>query len=117
MIANKKPGKAGWLAAISLIMAPATLAQDATRQSDPADDQPLPDELAERADLQKLLASAIAALPPTYGEVVALRYAGDRSFAEIAEILDCDEGAARVRFHRAKGLLRHQLRVLLEANP
>jgi RNA polymerase sigma-70 factor (ECF subfamily) len=90
---------------------------EATHQSDPADDEPLPDELAERADLQRLLASAIAALPPTYGEVVALRYAGDRSFAEIAEILDCDEGAARVRFHRAKGLLRHQLRVLLEANP
>jgi RNA polymerase sigma-70 factor (ECF subfamily) len=81
---------------------------------DDADDEPLPDELAERADLQRLLSSAIAALPPAYGEVVALRYAGDRSFAEIAAILDCDEGAARVRFHRAKGLLRRQLRALLE---
>ena len=40
----------------------------------------------------------------------ALRYAGDRSFAEIAIILDCDEGAARVRFHRAKALLRRHLR-------
>jgi|SRR5579864_444737 len=79
-------------------------------QFEPADDEPLPDELAERADLQQLLARAIAALPPAYSEVVALRYAGDRSFAEIAEILDCDEGAARVRFHRAKALLRRQLR-------
>ena len=83
-------------------------------QFEPADDEPLPDELAERADLQQLLARAIAALPPAYGEVVALRYAGDRSFAEIAEILNCDEGAARVRFHRAKGLLRRQLRALAE---
>jgi RNA polymerase sigma-70 factor (ECF subfamily) len=82
---------------------------------EPADDEPLPDELAERADLQRLLASAIASLPPTYSEVVALRYAGDRSFAEIAQILDCDEGAARVRFHRAKGLLRRHLRALVEA--
>ncbi len=82
---------------------------------EPADDEPLPEELAERADLQRLLSSAIAALPPAYSEVVALRYAGDRSFAEIAEILDCDEGAARVRFHRAKGLLRRQLRALVEA--
>jgi RNA polymerase sigma-70 factor (ECF subfamily) len=82
---------------------------------EPADDEPLPDELAERADLQRLLASAIASLPPAYGEVVALRYASDRSFAEIAQILDCDEGAARVRFHRAKGLLRRQLRALVEA--
>jgi RNA polymerase sigma-70 factor (ECF subfamily) len=86
-----------------------------TLQIEPTDDDPLPDELAERADLQRLLASAIAALPPSYSEVVALRYAGDRSFAEIAMILDCDEGAARVRFHRAKALLRRQLRSLVEA--
>lgn len=82
-------------------------------QYEPADDEPLPDELAERADLQQLLSRAIAALPPVYSEVVALRYAGDRSFAEIAEILDCDEGAARVRFHRAKALLRRQLHALV----
>ena len=79
-----------------------------------ADDDPLPDELAERADLQRLLSSAISQLPPAYAEVVALRYAGDRSFAEIAVILDCDEGAARVRFHRAKSLLRRSLRGLAE---
>jgi RNA polymerase sigma-70 factor (ECF subfamily) len=88
---------------------------ESTLQIEPTDDDPLPDELAERADLQRLLASAIAALPPSYSEVVALRYAGDRSFAEIAMILDCDEGAARVRFHRAKALLRRQLRSLVEA--
>jgi RNA polymerase sigma-70 factor, ECF subfamily len=77
---------------------------------EPPDDDPLPDEMAERADLQRLLSAAIAELPPAYAEVVALRYAGDRSFAEIALILDVDEGAARVRFHRAKGLLRRNLR-------
>jgi RNA polymerase sigma-70 factor, ECF subfamily len=85
---------------------------DGAYELDPADDEPLPDELAERADLQRLLATAIAALPPAYSEVVSLRYAGDRSFAEIAAILDCDEGAARVRFHRAKALLRRHLRAI-----
>ena len=78
--------------------------------SEPIDEDPLPDEIAERADLQRLLSEAIAQLPPTYAEVVALRYAADRSFAEIGVILDCDEGAARVRFHRAKSLLRRYLR-------
>jgi RNA polymerase sigma-70 factor (ECF subfamily) len=87
---------------------------ESTLQLEPTDDEPLPDELAERADLQRLLSSAISALPPAYAEVVALRYAGDRSFAEIAEILACDEGAARVRFHRAKALLRRHLRGLVE---
>jgi RNA polymerase sigma-70 factor (ECF subfamily) len=87
-------------------------AGDGLPSFEPADDEPLPDEMAERADLQRLLARAIDTLPPAYAEVVALRYAGDRSFAEIAQILNCDEGAARVRFHRAKALLRRQLRAL-----
>jgi RNA polymerase sigma-70 factor (ECF subfamily) len=78
--------------------------------ADPADESPLPEEIFERADLQRVLSSAIAELPPAYAEVVALRYASDRSFAEIAAILECDEGAARVRFHRAKALLRRHLR-------
>jgi len=86
---------------------------ESTLLLDPIDDEPLPDELAERADLQRVLSKAISALPPAYAEVVALRYAGDRSFAEIAVILDCDEGAARVRFHRAKSLLRRELRAVV----
>lgn len=85
-------------------------ANDGPVPMEPADEEPLPEELAERADLQRLLTSAIAALPPAYAEVVSLRYAGERSFAEIAQILDCDEGTARVRFHRAKTLLRRHLR-------
>jgi RNA polymerase sigma-70 factor (ECF subfamily) len=76
---------------------------------EPADEDPLPEVLAERADLQRLLADAIAALPPAYAEVVALRYAADQSFGEIAEILGESEGGVRVRFHRAKLLLRRRL--------
>ena len=87
---------------------------DAVVQLEPLDTDPLPDELVERADLQQILSSAIAGLPPAYAEVVALRYAGDRSVAEIAVILECDEGAARVRFHRAKALLRRYLRLHLD---
>jgi RNA polymerase sigma-70 factor (ECF subfamily) len=98
---------------------PLTVTDDADNSLhalEPADDEPLPDELAERADLQRLLTRAIAALPPTYSEVVALRYAGDRSFAEIAQILECDEGAARVRFHRAKAVLRRELHSLIDGS-
>jgi RNA polymerase sigma-70 factor (ECF subfamily) len=91
-----------------------TTAESAPAGLEPTADDPLPDELAERADLQRLLSSAIADLPPAYGEVVALRYAADRSFAEIAAILDCDEGTARVRFHRAKAMLRQSLRSRLD---
>ena len=43
-------------------------------------------------------------------QIVVYRGLEERSFAEIAAILDCDEGTARVRFHRAKTLLRQHLR-------
>lgn len=73
------------------------------------DPEPLPEELAERADLQRLLHDAIAALPPKYRQVVALRYSADLSFAEIAEALGLPENTVKTHFHRAKALLRAHL--------
>lgn len=68
------------------------------------------DALAERGDLQRVLAEAIAALPPKYREVVALRYEGDLTFAEIAETLGIPENSAKTLFQRAKAMLRVGLR-------
>ena len=50
--------------------------------------------MAERADLQHLLGEAIRRLPAHYREVVALRYAGDLPFAEVAETLGIPENTA-----------------------
>jgi RNA polymerase sigma-70 factor (ECF subfamily) len=78
-----------------------------------ADADPLPEEVAERGDLQQLLSSAIRRLPDRYREVVALRYTSDMTFAEIAETLGVPENTARIHFHRAKALLWAALRDLL----
>jgi RNA polymerase sigma-70 factor (ECF subfamily) len=78
-----------------------------------ADADPLPEELVERADLQQLLAAAIARLPARYREVVALRYTTDLTFGEVAEALGIPENTAKIHFHRAKALLRETLRGLL----
>lgn len=78
-----------------------------------ADPGPLPEELAERADLQQLLAAAIARLPPRYREVVALRYTTDLTFAELGAALGVPENTAKIHFHRAKSQLRQELRDLL----
>jgi RNA polymerase sigma-70 factor, ECF subfamily len=94
---------------------PLELPGDDDAPFDPADAEPLPEQLVERADLQRVLQAAIEQLPLPYAEVVALRYAADRSFAEIGAIVDCDEVAARVRFHRAKALLRRYLQHKLDA--
>jgi RNA polymerase sigma-70 factor (ECF subfamily) len=74
------------------------------------DDQPLPEELAERADLRDILQAAIAALPPRYRAVVALRYDTDLTFAEIGTVLDLPENTVKTHFQRAKALLRARLR-------
>ncbi len=73
------------------------------------DTAPLPDELAERADLQELLLGAIGALPERYRAVVALRYSTDLTFAEIGGVLGLPENTTKTHFQRAKALLRRQL--------
>ena len=74
------------------------------------DTSPLPEELAERHDLQERLQQAIEALPPKFRSVVLLRYAGQLSFSEIGQVLNMPEATAKTYFQRAKPLLRTALR-------
>ena len=55
------------------------------------------------------LARAIAALPEDYRVTVSLRVDEGLSFAEMSEIVGASEGALRVRYHRAKEMLRAAL--------
>jgi RNA polymerase sigma-70 factor (ECF subfamily) len=76
------------------------------------DPDPLPEDLAERADLQHLLVAAIRRLPARYRDVVSLRYTTDMTFGEIADVLGIPENTAKIHFHRAKAQLRVALRDL-----
>ena len=73
------------------------------------DTAPLPEELAERRDLQLCLQKAIQTLPPKFRSVVLLRYAGQLSFSEIGQALKMPEATAKTYFQRAKPLLRAAL--------
>jgi len=73
------------------------------------DTRPLPDELAERHDLQQALRKAIESLPPKFRSVVLLRYAGQLSFSEIGKTLNMPEATAKTYFQRARPLLRAAL--------
>lgn len=73
------------------------------------DTSPLPEELAERHDLQECLQRAIEGLPPKFRSVVLLRYAGQLSFSEIGQVLAMPEATAKTYFQRAKPLLRTAL--------
>ena len=81
------------------------------------DQSPLPEDLAERHDLQELLLKTIQTLPPKFRSVVQLRYAGQLSFAEIGQVLCMPEATAKTYFHRAKLLLRSALRGQLQSVP
>ncbi len=73
------------------------------------DTRPLPEEIAERHDLQRALRQAIEALPPKFRSVVLLRYTGQLSFSEIGKTLNMPEATAKTYFQRARPLLRTAL--------
>lgn len=73
------------------------------------DPSPLPEEIAERHDLKDRIQQAIDGLPPQYRRVVLLRYTGQRSFAEIGQVLSIPAATAKTHFQRAKVLLRASL--------
>jgi RNA polymerase sigma-70 factor (ECF subfamily) len=52
---------------------------------------------------------AVDSLPPKYRAVVALRFAGELTFAEIAEALDLKLSAVWMRWHRARKMLQERL--------
>ncbi|HEU5199967.1 MAG TPA: sigma-70 family RNA polymerase sigma factor [Ktedonobacterales bacterium] len=70
------------------------------------DPHPLPDEVLEQHDVQRLLWEAIRSLPPKLRRVVALRYGNELSYAEIGAILHIPPATAKTYFQRAKPLLR-----------
>jgi RNA polymerase sigma factor (sigma-70 family) len=75
------------------------------------DPDPLPEQWAERRDLQVCLQQAIGTLPPKFRAVVLLRYAAQLSFSEIGQVLHMPEATAKTYFQRAKPLLRATLTV------
>ena len=81
------------------------------------DTSPLPEEVAERHDLQACLQRAIEALPPKFRLVVLLRCASQLSFSEIGHVLNMPEATAKTYFQRAKPLLRTTLAAQLQMIP
>ena len=73
------------------------------------DPGPLPEEVAERHNLQALLHEAIQTLPLKFRSIVILRYAYQLSFPEIGQILSIPETTAKTYFYRAKPLLRKSI--------
>ncbi|MCL4439170.1 MAG: sigma-70 family RNA polymerase sigma factor [Firmicutes bacterium] len=67
-----------------------------------------PEEAVLQGEEVKKLRQLLKDLAPDYRDVVALRYAGDLRFAQIAEILGKTESAVRMLHHRALKQLRRR---------
>ena len=67
------------------------------------------DEVANR-ELGGEIERAIAKLRPEYRTCILLRHVEDRSYEEIAEVMDLPLGTVKTYIHRA----RHELRAMLE---
>ena len=73
------------------------------------DPDPLPEEVAERIDLDYSLQKALASLPPKFRSIVHLRCFRQLTFTEIGRLLDISEPTVKTYFYRALPRLRSAL--------
>ena len=71
-----------------------------------------PEEQVERHDDAERVRRVLADLPAKEQELLALRFAADLSFRDIAAVLDVREVTVRVRVHRAMRRLERMLLVV-----
>jgi RNA polymerase sigma factor (sigma-70 family) len=70
-----------------------------------------PLEAAVRSGREEMVAGVLAGLPPDQREVIALRFYGDHSYAEIAAITGVPEGTVKSRIFYALKHCRSQFRL------
>ena len=73
------------------------------------DPEPLPEEVAERSDLQRSLQLALFALPLKVRSIVHLRYFRQLSFLEIARMLNMPKNTVKTYYYRSLPRLRRAL--------
>ena len=75
------------------------------------DEEHSPEYILERRLEAAQVREAVRKLPPKYRDVVVLRIYAERSYAEVARLLGITENSAKVMFHRAKEILRKEIRL------
>lgn len=83
---------------------------DETAEFQPVDTKPLPDRHLIDGERERVIAKAIAALPPKYRLPIILRDVQGRTYEEIAAILELGLGTTKSRISRARGLLKEKLK-------
>ena len=99
---------AAWLYRIAANTVADHYQRSARERNAPAEPD-LPDADARNIEHRALIYSAVRTLPPEQRRVIELRFADDRSIAEIARVLGRSEGAVKQLQLRAMKTLRQRL--------
>jgi RNA polymerase sigma-70 factor (ECF subfamily) len=83
---------------------------DADKEFDIPDDEALPDASLLDKERGEVISRAIASLPEKYRLPLVLREVEEKSYDEVAEILDLSQGTLKSRLSRGRGLLREKLK-------
>jgi RNA polymerase sigma-70 factor (ECF subfamily) len=76
----------------------------------PKDEKPLPEDDLISDEGGAVLAKAIAALPDKYRAAIVLREIEEKTYEEIAEILELGLGTTKSRISRGRAILRQKIR-------
>jgi RNA polymerase sigma-70 factor (ECF subfamily) len=87
--------------------------KDEKIEIDIPDAEPTPEKTLLQHERKKVLESAIEELPERYKYVVILRHKEEKSYEEIAEILNLPLGTVKAQIFRAREILNKKLRQLL----
>ena len=82
---------------------------DEEKEFQPADEKPLPEENLIGDEKLELIEKSIAALPEKYRIPIILREIEEKTYEEIAEILELGLGTTKSRISRGRGLLRDKM--------
>ncbi len=74
---------------------------------------PSPERVMLSREQRHLIQQAIDELPPLYRHVIVLRHQEEKSYEEIAEILDVPIGTVKARIFRAREMLNKRIKELL----
>ncbi len=78
-------------------------------ENEAADTTAAVDDVVERRQVQATVQQAILSLPPMYRAVVILYHLEDRSYEDIATMLDLPINTVRTHLHRGRAMLRERL--------
>jgi len=80
-----------------------------TTEFQPPDLRPLPDRDLVEDEKSRVIAKAIATLPPKYRVPIILRDVEGRSYEDVAELMQLGLGTTKSRISRGRGLLKEKL--------